>query len=72
MATGMTCPVCGGATGVQGTFSECDFIVRRRKCKECGRAFVTTEMEMPDSVDDYYRLARERDQRRRAAGITKT
>ena len=41
----MTCPVCGGKTRVMDSRSDCEGVYRRRKCKECGYALYTSEIE---------------------------
>lgn len=41
----MTCPIYGGITTVFDTHKDYDAVYRRRKCKECGYYFFTTEVE---------------------------
>lgn len=43
----MTCPICGSATRVMDSRSDCDAVYRRRRCVniECGHLFYTTEVE---------------------------
>ena len=41
----MLCPVCGGASRVMATRSDCDGVYRRRKCKECNHVFFTNETD---------------------------
>lgn len=55
----MTCPVCGGETSVNNTRAFCDSVVRRRKCKECGYAFYTEEMETPEAASEMARWIQE-------------
>lgn len=45
----MTCPECGGVSGVSYTISDCDGVYRRRKCKECNYIFYTTESDSDGS-----------------------
>lgn len=45
----MTCPVCGGATLVLDSASDCDSIYRKRKCKDCDHRFYTIEIEGDDN-----------------------
>ena len=41
----MTCPQCGGETTVFDSRKMCESVWRRRKCRECGYRFSTTEIE---------------------------
>lgn len=56
----MTCPVCGAETEVIGCFKDCESVVRKRKCKECGYRFFTEEYETSDAKKHYNKLDRER------------
>ena len=56
----MTCPKCGAKTGVINSVSDVDAIYRERKCKGCGYAFFTIEVES----DDYYTLGKLKYQQR--------
>ena len=42
----MTCPVCGGKTGVCDSRAKADSIYRRRRCLECDYRFNTLETEV--------------------------
>lgn len=42
----MTCPVCGAETKVMCCRKDCESVVRRRKCVECGYVFYTQELEV--------------------------
>lgn len=53
----MTCPVCGEATIVVDSRSDCESVYRRRKCKVCDHVFHTTELESDGT--DYNRVCRE-------------
>lgn len=56
----MTCPICGGKTGVYGSYSDVEAVYRRRKCLDpnCNHRFYTTELESGGL--DFYRLEAER------------
>lgn len=64
----MTCPVCGDATYVVGSVSDCEGVYRKRLCKACGHTFHTSEFESDSTTyDDIFRAAcRERSRRRTA------
>lgn len=55
----MTCPVCFGETIVARSGAFSDSVVRRRKCKVCGYAFYTEEMETPEAASELARWERE-------------
>ena len=42
----MTCPECGEKTIVYHTTSECDCVIRYRKCIKCDYHFKTEESEV--------------------------
>lgn len=42
------CPKCRGKTFVTRSIEKNDFVVRYRKCNECGRTFKTREMTSGD------------------------
>ena len=46
----MTCPVCGAKTRVVDCRQDCETVVRRRKCAECGYIFYTEETESTSNV----------------------
>lgn len=56
----MTCPVCGGKTTVADSRSECDEVMRKRRCTQpdCGYIFHTVELEK----DLLERLVKENEQ----------
>ena len=56
----MTCPVCGEATKVTYSIADCEAVYRHRKCVECAYGFYTSELELPDSAENFLRLYRER------------
>lgn len=49
----MTCPVCGGATLVLDSQTDCESVYRKRKCKACNHRFYTTEIEGDDTELKY-------------------
>lgn len=55
----MTCPVCGGRTAVVDSRADCEQVVRRRKCENCGRAIYTSELESEEAKEDFRRLSLE-------------
>ena len=55
----MTCPVCGGHTSVVDSRTDCEQVVRRRKCDSCGRAIYTSELETEDAKENFRRLSLE-------------
>ena len=59
----MTCPVCGGSVTAVDTAHTCEETYRRRKCKECGHIFFTTESELKTSARDfrYHSVKRRKD-----------
>lgn len=44
----MNCPNCNSKTTVTNTGKDVDMIIRRRKCKSCGYAFFTQEIDYSD------------------------
>lgn len=56
----MTCPVCGEATRVTYSIADCEGVYRHRKCVECAYGFYTSELELPDSAENFSRLYGER------------
>ena len=46
----MTCKRCGGKTSVVDSAGEDDFVLRRRKCKDCGKWFFTREILVEDQI----------------------
>ena len=61
----MTCPVCGNSSSVMYTLSDCETVVRKRKCNGCGHIFYTSETEQKDSCFYFYELQREKSERAR-------
>lgn len=59
----MNCPICGGASGITVTRSDCEGVYRRRKCYECKHIFYTTEYESDGSR--LYEIEKERSKMRR-------
>lgn len=59
----MTCPVCGGHTAVVDSRTDCEQVVRRRKCDSCGRAIYTSELESEDAKENFKRLSLEAQRR---------
>lgn len=55
----MTCLICEGKVGVEYCLSEADSVIRRRKCRECGYVFYTSELEDPMAQDIFNTLRRE-------------
>ena len=41
----MTCPYCGGPTGIADSRKNEESVIRRRECKECGKRFKTIEID---------------------------
>ena len=54
----MTCGACGGDTTVVCSRADDDIVVRHRRCKECGLSIYTTEMELPDSREEFRQIDR--------------
>ena len=41
----MTCPMCNGDTKIVDSRKNNDYVVRYRKCKDCGYRFATIEVD---------------------------
>lgn len=54
----MTCPICGEATKVVNSASDCEAVYRLRRCVECRYEFLTTEFE-GDDKDTLLQIRRE-------------
>lgn len=54
----MTCGACGGSTTIVSSRADGDIVVRYRRCRECGRSIYTTEMELPDSREEFRQIDR--------------
>jgi transcriptional regulator NrdR family protein len=52
----MTCPICGGRTGVASTVKDVECVYRKRVCKECGNIVFTTETECPEDRSIFLNL----------------
>lgn len=46
----MKCVKCGGKTMVVDSAGEDDFVLRRRKCKDCGKWFFTQELLVENQI----------------------
>ena len=58
----MTCPVCGGNTGIyRSQVFDCETVMRHRRCYECGHRFLTEEKEVPEKTIKQYRKRWRRD-----------
>ena len=68
----MTCPVCESKTSVQDSRDFGDHIVRRRKCKSCGHAFYTEEIDSEVAEAEYLEYHRISDANRRKRQDPKT
>ena len=64
----MTCPICGAKTRVVDCRKDCETVVRRRKCTECGYIFYTEETESTSKV---YRSVEREYKKMRKNGLAK-
>jgi len=49
----MNCKYCDGDTAVKESIKFAGTVYRRRKCKECNKAFWTEEIEVENKYDIY-------------------